>query len=157
QLQVAERMAASIDVRQAAPYSMPRSIYAMTALTLVAASLFGLRYGLTRSLDLHPTLAHILQQTFGSPERTEEAKKMRKTPRPEPASPDDNQSAAMEDDQQSASQQPDSSEDPSDPGSNAETAKNDNKGEDGGKQEGDQAEQAEGDDPNGPGEDQGNS
>jgi len=88
QLQVAERMAASIDVRQAAPYSMPRSIYAMTALTLVAASLFGLRYGLTRSLDLHPTLAHILQQTFGSPERTEEAKKMRKTPRPEPASPD---------------------------------------------------------------------
>ena len=112
QMESAERMAASVDPRQAIPYSMPRSIYAMAALTLVAASLFGLRYGLTRSLDLHPPLARILQQTFGSPERTEEAKNMRKTPPPEPAAPDDNQSVAQEDDQQQAGQPPDQSQTP---------------------------------------------
>jgi hypothetical protein len=158
QLESAERAAASIDVRQAIPYSMPRSIYAMAALTLVAASLFGLRYGLTRSLDLHPPLVRLLQQAFGSPERTEEARNMRKTPRPEPASPDDNQSAMQEDDQKNDAQDANQSDDSSDAGATAEAAKDDNnKGEENAGKEGDQAEEAEGEDQNGPGEDSGNS
>jgi len=157
QLEGAERMAASIDAHKAVPYSMPHSVYAMAGLALVAASLFGLRYGLTRSLDLQPPLVRILQQTFGSPERTEEAKNMRKTPRPEPASPDDSQTVMQDDDQQAAGQQPNQSEDASDQSASAEASKNDSKGEDSGKKEGDEAEQAEGDDKNGPGEDQGNS
>lgn len=111
---------------------MPRSIYAMAALTLVAASLFGLRYGLTRSLDLHPPLARILQQTFGYTERTEEAKNTRKPPRPEAASPDENQAVMQDEDQQNAAQQPNQSEESSDPSDGAETAKDDNNS-DGGK------------------------
>ena len=156
QLEEAERKAASIDPCVAIPYSMPRSIYAMAALTLVAASLFGLRYGLTRSLDLHPPLVHLLQQAFGSPEKTEQAKNSRKTPRPEPASPDDNQSTMQEDQQEAANQDPNQSEDVSDSNAAAEAAKDENKADEAGKKEGDEAEQAEADQ-NGPGEDQGNS
>jgi hypothetical protein len=44
---------------------MPRAVYAVAALAFVAASLFALRYGLSRKLDLRPPLASILQNSFG--------------------------------------------------------------------------------------------
>src|SRR5262249_28244633 len=65
QFERAEALAANVDVRHAIPYTMPRSAYAMAALALVASSLFALRYGLTRRLDLRPPLANILQQSLG--------------------------------------------------------------------------------------------
>ena len=70
QLEQAERVARGVDVRRAIPYTVPRSIYPMAALILVATSLFALRYGLTRRLDLSEPMAQILQQAFGleSPE-----------------------------------------------------------------------------------------
>src|SRR5262249_20754856 len=44
---LADRMANGVDVRKAVPYTMPRTVYVMAALLLVATSLFALRYGLT--------------------------------------------------------------------------------------------------------------
>jgi hypothetical protein len=65
QLAQAERAAGGIEARHAIPYTMPRSAYAMAALILVASSLFALRYGLSRRLDLAEPMARILQQALG--------------------------------------------------------------------------------------------
>jgi hypothetical protein len=73
QFEQAERLAASVDVRRATPYHMPRVAYAAAALFLVASSLFALRYGLTRQLDLRPPLASILQDSMGSGRSAEQA------------------------------------------------------------------------------------
>ena len=73
QYERAERLAQSVDARQAIPYQMPRTIYSTLALALVATSLFALRYGLTRRLDLSPPLATILQQTLGFDTPTQQA------------------------------------------------------------------------------------
>jgi hypothetical protein len=63
---------------------MPRGAYLMAALALVAGSLFALRYGFTRQLDLKAPLATILRQSFGVEAKTEQAKaKMPKVPRPD--------------------------------------------------------------------------
>ncbi len=86
QAESAERLAQPVDVRLAVPYTMPRTAYAMAALFLVAGSLFALRYGVSRRLDLQQPLAKILHQTFGAPEKTEQARnKMPKVPRPDVA------------------------------------------------------------------------
>ncbi|MBZ5574991.1 MAG: hypothetical protein LAP40_00360 [Acidobacteriia bacterium] len=65
QAEQAERMAAGVDVRRAIPFLWPRTAYVMAALILVASSLFALRYGLTRRLDLNQPMARILQQALG--------------------------------------------------------------------------------------------
>jgi hypothetical protein len=65
QFEQAERMAAGADVRRAVPFTMPRSVYPMAALLLVASSLFALRYGLTRRLDLGQPMARILADALG--------------------------------------------------------------------------------------------
>src|SRR5262249_19763951 len=67
-----ERVAATVDVCQAVPFTMPRTAYAMAALLLVASSLFALRYAVSRRLDLKPPLAALLQQSFG--EKTQVAR-----------------------------------------------------------------------------------
>ena len=64
----AERLAHEVDVRRAIPYTLPRRMYLLAALVVVASSLFALRYGLSRRLDLKPPLAHILRQQFGLPQ-----------------------------------------------------------------------------------------
>jgi hypothetical protein len=64
QLAEAERLARQADLQQAIPLACPRSLYAMAGLLLVASSLFALRYGFTRSLDLRPPLAAILLDAF---------------------------------------------------------------------------------------------
>ncbi len=89
QLEAAQRASTAVDPKQAVPYSIPRSAYPMAALVLVASSLFGLRYGLSRRLDLRPPLARILQDSFGFPARTREAKKpAARPPMPQPAEQD---------------------------------------------------------------------
>ncbi len=65
QAEAAERMAETVDVRLAVPFTVPRTAYAMLALMLVASSLFALRYAVSRRLDLKPPLALLLQQSFG--------------------------------------------------------------------------------------------
>ena len=44
-------------VLQAVPFTIPRAAYAMAGLFLVASSLFALRYGFERKLDLRQPLA----------------------------------------------------------------------------------------------------
>lgn len=82
QREAAQRVSESVDIRLAIPYTMPRTAYAMTALFLVASSLFALRYGLSRRLDLTPPLARVVMQSFGFPERTQEARRDLRTPPP---------------------------------------------------------------------------
>jgi hypothetical protein len=94
QARAAEIAAGTADVRQAVPYAMPRTAYAMVALVLVAGSLFALRYAVSRRLDLKPPLASILQQTF-SPERKQQARnELRRVPRPQTPSQDSDQASA---------------------------------------------------------------
>lgn len=65
QFEQAERASAGIDVCRAIPFTVPRAVYPMAALILVASSLFALRYGLTRRLDLGQPMARILADALG--------------------------------------------------------------------------------------------
>lgn len=60
QLAHAERLAEAVDLGRALPFHKPRAMYTMGALGLIATSLFALRYGIDRRLDLRPPLARIL-------------------------------------------------------------------------------------------------
>jgi hypothetical protein len=64
QWEQAERLAGQVDVALAVPFTVPKSIYAMAILGLVASSLFALRYGVTRTLDLRPPLASLVFDAF---------------------------------------------------------------------------------------------
>lgn len=64
QLAEAERMASEVDVVLAVPIAMPKSLYVMAGLFLVASSLFALRYGISRTLDLRPPLATLVFDAF---------------------------------------------------------------------------------------------
>jgi hypothetical protein len=59
QRQGAEEMARSADIQRGVPFLMPRTAYANLALVAVAFGMFGLRYGIHRSLDLGSPLVHI--------------------------------------------------------------------------------------------------
>jgi hypothetical protein len=78
QLEQAERVAASVDAHSAIPFTMPRSTYALAVLALVASSLFGLRYGLQRALDLRLPITTILAQNLGLAGPSREAKAFKK-------------------------------------------------------------------------------
>jgi len=96
QAAAAESVARGVDGRQAVPYTMPRTAYAMAALFLIAGSLFALRYGISRRLDLKQPLASMLHQTFGfDPVEQARNKKMPKVPKPE-LSPDGEMASAEE-------------------------------------------------------------
>src|SRR5579863_3689459 len=81
----AERLAATADLERAVPFAMPRALYAMAALGLVASGLFALRYGFTRTLDLRAPLARILMENF-APGGAEQAA-IRKDARSKPDTP----------------------------------------------------------------------
>jgi hypothetical protein len=104
QLERANQLCASVDLRRAVPYTMPRGVYPVAVLVLVAGSLFALRYGLMGRLDLQPPLAHVLQQQLGWNERTEVAGN-KQPPRQAPNQPDD--AASLNDPDRSQSVQPD--------------------------------------------------
>ena len=98
QFEHANRLSLSVDPRKAIPYTVPRSVYLVALLALIASSLFALRYGLTRRLDLKPPLARILQQQFGATPRTDVAEQTRRAP-PPPDAPEDGASVADPDQQ----------------------------------------------------------
>jgi hypothetical protein len=59
QRQAAEREAQAADLSLAIPFIAPRSLYVSGCLALMVFCLFAARYGISRSLDLHPSLVHI--------------------------------------------------------------------------------------------------
>ena len=59
QRSVAEDVARSADIERGVPFLMPRTAYVNLALVAVAFGMFGLRYGIHRSLDLGSPLVHI--------------------------------------------------------------------------------------------------
>jgi len=63
----AEELAGVADLRRALPFGAPRSIYWTASLTLAAGSLFGLRYGVTRTLDVQHGLVKIAFDNFFQP------------------------------------------------------------------------------------------
>jgi hypothetical protein len=74
----AEDLARSADVRHGLPFLAPRTFYVNAGLVLVVAAMFGLRYGVNRSLDLRPPLVRIAFDGFlGSPRQIAEAKKIK--------------------------------------------------------------------------------
>ena len=95
QAAAAESVARRVDVRRAAPYTMPRTAYAMAGLFLVAGSLFALRYGISRRLDLKQPLASMLHQTLGYDPVQQARNKMPKVPKPD-LSPDGEMASAEE-------------------------------------------------------------
>jgi hypothetical protein len=65
QRRVAEEMARTVSLEGAVPFQMPRTMYSVALLGVVASGLFGLRYGVTGSLDLRPPLAQVIQEKMG--------------------------------------------------------------------------------------------
>ncbi len=79
----------------------------MAALLVVAGSLFALRYGLSRRLDLKQPLANFLPESLKSNRRTEQANDRRRDPKQAPQVPDDNGDGADRDQAAKAEQNPD--------------------------------------------------
>jgi hypothetical protein len=75
-------------IERAIPFAMPRALYALATLGLVASGLFALRYGFSRSLDLRAPLARIVMENFGASPGPEAAlRKAAHTPRPDGPKP----------------------------------------------------------------------
>lgn len=68
QHQEAENIARTIDVRAGVPYKRPRFAYAALGVTLVAVGLFAVRYAVTGSLSLKPSLVQMAFDTFFPPQ-----------------------------------------------------------------------------------------
>ncbi|MBK9169923.1 MAG: hypothetical protein IPM24_21020 [Bryobacterales bacterium] len=69
----AEQTAAAADPALAVPITVPRAAYALAGLSLVALALFGVRYGVERSLDARAPLPTLLLDTFSTPGKQEVA------------------------------------------------------------------------------------
>jgi hypothetical protein len=75
QRQAAEDVARSADIERGVPFLMPRTAYVNLALVAVAFGMFGLRYGIHRSLDLGSPLVHInFEGLFGTPPQVANAR-----------------------------------------------------------------------------------
>jgi len=71
----AEEQARSADLRTGLPFHSPRALYASSCLAAIAVSIFAVRYGVTGSLDLRPSLMHIAFSGSMDPEQIASAKK----------------------------------------------------------------------------------
>lgn len=115
QQQRAEEAARQVDLARTLPYSMPRSAYIVAALALVATSLFALRYGLSRRLDLNPPLARMIWDQFTPADKKEVAENRRRTP-PGKDDTDTNDSANQDQAQNQQGQDQQDADNPSDQG-----------------------------------------
>jgi hypothetical protein len=150
QSETAERLAETADVRRAIPYTVPRTAYAMAALFLVAGSLFALRYGVSKRLDLKQPLATMLYQTFGSPKTEQAQAKAPKVPRPDVA-PDSDMSSSDQLEERAGDPQDNNSEQADDavqtPGkADSKSADASKKSQDGGEQSNSEQQDASSDD-----------
>jgi hypothetical protein len=105
QFEQAARIAQSVDVRRAVPYAMPRALYLMAGLALVAGSLFALRYGLSRRLDLRQPLASFLPESLTGGKLAHQANHARPNAGQTPETPGDG-STRPNQDRQSPGQDP---------------------------------------------------
>lgn len=135
----AEDAARRVDLPRILPYSVPRSAYAVAALALVASSLFALRYGLSRSLDLKPGLARMIRDQFTPADKKEVADNRREKPQGKDDS-DTNNDAASQDQNQQSPDQP-NADDPSDQGDSQSAEKNGDSKDQANKPNGDQDQQ----------------
>ena len=97
QFEEAGRIAQSVDVRRAVPYTMPRAVYLLAGLALVAGSLFALRYGLSRRLDLKQPLANFLPESLAGGKLVHQAGDARRNHKQAPETPDDGTAPANQD------------------------------------------------------------
>ncbi|MGD0773284.1 MAG: hypothetical protein ABSC05_10735 [Candidatus Solibacter sp.] len=95
----AARLAQTVDVRRAVPYAMPRGVYLLAGLALLAGSLFALRYGLSRRLDLKQPLASFLAESLTGGKSVHQANNARPNAKQTPQTPDDGSTPAMQDQQ----------------------------------------------------------
>ena len=102
QFDEASEVARSVDVRRAVPYTMPRGVYFMAAMAIVAGSLFALRYGLSRELDLKQPLASFLPESLTGGKPVRQANNTRRNVKQTPETPDDGSTAENQEDQQKA-------------------------------------------------------
>jgi hypothetical protein len=102
QLGQAGRTAESIDARRAVPYVMPRGAYVAGVLVLVASSLFALRYGISRQLDLRRPIANFLPDSASGNKTPKQAANQKRNQKRTPEAPDENGTQA-DDDQKSQS------------------------------------------------------
>ena len=75
QRRMAEQLAQSADIGRGLPFLPPKTLYVNAALAVLACGMFGLRYGLQRSLDLRPPLVRIAFEGFLGSRDTAEARK----------------------------------------------------------------------------------
>lgn len=61
----AEQLIPAVDLDAAVPFRIPRALYAMGLLGLIASSLFALRYGIRRSLDFQAPLTQVVMDGLG--------------------------------------------------------------------------------------------
>jgi hypothetical protein len=106
QFEEAGRLAQSVDVRRAVPYKMPRAVYLMAGMALVAGSLFALRYGLSRRLDLKQPLASFLPESLTGGRPVHQANNARRNAKQTPETPDDGSTASNPDRQDPGQQDP---------------------------------------------------
>src|SRR5450432_2168133 len=106
QFEEAGRLAHSVDVRRAVPYKMPRAVYLMAGLALVAGSLFALRYGLSRRLDLKQPLASFLPESLTGGRLVQQANNARRNAKQTPETPDDGSTASNPERQDPGQQDP---------------------------------------------------
>lgn len=82
QREMAEDVAGSADVRRGVPLMLSRAVYVSVGLAAVALSVFGLRYGVNRTMDLRPSLVRIAFDGFpGYNARVADARKKPNDPR----------------------------------------------------------------------------
>ncbi len=146
----AGQLAQSADVRKAVPYIMPRAVYLTAALVLVASSLFTLRYGLHRSLDLRPPLARILEQTFGFEHKTQLARNAQKNMPPDAQRRQDDNGEDSADQQLSPNERPDDTANAIDDSSQSQSANRDSRKATEAKKQGDEGEKADSGEKDGP-------
>jgi len=81
QRDTAESLARNTDLRRGIPFVTPKTLYINAALALAAFTMLGVRYGITRSMDLRASLIHMdFDGFFGSPKEVAEAKKRGRLP-----------------------------------------------------------------------------
>ncbi len=73
QREQAEHAAETADLERALPFAIPRAVYLLAALGLVASGLLALRYGFTRTLDLRAPLTRIILDNFGATQQEDAA------------------------------------------------------------------------------------
>ena len=81
---MADDMARMADLHRGLPYTGSRALYISAGLAMAALGVFGLRYGVTRTLDLRPSLVQIAFDGFlntGARQVAETSRKQRNDPR----------------------------------------------------------------------------